>query len=358
MQQNNIQKMNVVFVIHTMYQAYLSMKIVTESQHFKESNIIILDAIINNNLDREQFKTINLNVIKLKIEATFIKQIVNANSNVEEIIKEIGDVHILYIFNDVEPTVALLAKHVKIKSGHIIFVEEGLSAYRVIPEFSLEYLKGVAKKIICGCYGFKYNINFGNSQYIEKLMLTNPKLFIQNHPSNKTEAEYFSNDLSKFFRQHGSLYRFIQTSIKNSIKYPAILYLGQPLSESGITDQTTERKFLIMMRRYCSDNDINLYIKMHPMEKLDKYEGIDCLPSKIPAEVMINILAKDELILISAFSSVNFNFAEHDMLGNLHIYRLLNIKANIPNVPVDTVDNFDLFYLYIRNCLLKKNSLR
>jgi hypothetical protein len=113
-------KKNIVFVVHTIYQAYLSMKIISDLKHNSYNEIIVIDLIFDSDCGsgflEAQCQALSLGLIKISTNSSFMFQLVAARKIVDSIINRIGLVHNLYIFNDVEPVVALFAKFVKKKS--------------------------------------------------------------------------------------------------------------------------------------------------------------------------------------------------------------------------------------------------
>jgi hypothetical protein len=221
----------------------------------------------------------------------------------------------------------------------VYFIVEGLSAYREIPWYQFEYFKGKIKTIVCLFFCLEYNIKFGHSVYIDKLLLTNPALFAKNHPHNKIKTQLFSNDLNVCLSSFKNIdINNINDSLIN-IKYPAVFYVGQPLSEYGIITEICENRVIDEIRNLCYMNNFNFYVKMHPREKLIKYRDHELILTAFPAEIIINHLNKEKIILCSPFSSVNFNFLGHCMLENIHLYKLFNISPTIPNLPINAIQS-------------------
>lgn len=328
-----------VFIINTIYQGLLSSYFINTID--SKDRVVVFDATVGLEFYERQCFPENVVVLKLfddaKVQSGFFSQLVHARKISRYKVSGLGKIDFLYTYNDVSPVEAYIAKEVKSAGGAVYFVEEGLSAYRVIPRFSKEKFNGIVKAILSGALGLSYRINFGHSIYLDVLYLRSPDNFRRLFPFIKTDLRKIDFQLnSKEINKN-----FIDSFISDDhwvfdVKSPIMFYLGQPLSEAGYFSRDFEIKVVKQLQEICQANNVLFCIKTHPSEDASKYDGFDyVIHSKAPVELILNMLEKKRTILISPFSSVNSNLIEEGFFRNSHAYKLFNINIDFkfPGVP-------------------------
>lgn len=330
-----------VFVVLTIYQAFIALKEVAELNRTTCENVTVIDCINNIDLDLVKIApTLNFKLIKYNLRKSFIKQLIFSRRDVEGVLDKLDQVENLYVFNDVEPFVARLSKAVKMTNGVVVFLEEGLSVYRQIKLLSNEGVKGLFKMIASLFFGLHYTIKFANSRYLDQLRLTDPDLFLKNHPKSNIPIVKVDNDLRDLILSISSAEVNEIRDVAARVVYPAFIYIGQPLSELNITSRDDEFDVVNMLRSTCQSLGFNFYVKAHPSETKSKYTSNELIETRLPVEIFTNLLQLDRVVIASAFSSVNYNFSNFELMGNFHLYKLFGFDPGIPNMPIVNINSF------------------
>jgi Alpha-2,8-polysialyltransferase (POLYST) len=115
-----------------------------------------------------------------------------------------------------------------------------------------------------------------------------------------------------------------------------VLFLGQPLSEIGLVEAETEKKYLKKVISIIDDLDMELYIKPHPSENKKKYltlsEKVQLCPEFIPAE-LLPLFMQFHSVLTASSSAGDNMYLNYNLpvfyLHHLTIHRPLDYKEKM-----------------------------
>jgi len=234
----------------------------------------------------------------------------------------------------------------------INFFDEGSIMYLNTEHSWKFFLRQLLKSVILKLYYPKYSLIKRKMYFTNKknglVLAINPNL-IEGSNHNIIELEYDKDMVSKFL----SIVEQKDAQYLNDIfKDRIILFLSQPYYR--IISEKKFNEFLEQVSRVIdNDQSGNLYIKLHPSEKLDVYEkyykkfGFKILDkcSSVPMEALLHLLTPDSVI-VSSNSSLFFNARKFGFKGEI-------ISVGLDLITKQVYYSSDTYYKrYIR--LLKK----
>ena len=215
----------------------------------------------------------------------------------------------IFIFSDNHELTAYFAQYRKSHpETDVVLVEEGTTVYFAPDRIRTSRWKGICRYILGIPNPWGYNI--GWSPQINKLLLSDP---------DKAHPKYLKDRLCVKWPEgpfpESAINDFI--SLMGGIKgIPAaeevdIIYIGTPLSESGIV--TLEEELNLVDSFVTRTDSETTWIKPHPFDTPGKYvfcdgaRTFDKELNNVPAEILFHLL-RPRLVMASYFSSAVLNY--------------------------------------------------
>ena len=177
----------------------------------------------------------------------------------------------VFVFKDSDIFSQVLIEEAKIRSIKVSLIEEGVGIY-IIPKTGLkiEYTHMIKRLFAYP----KNSINaLGINPLVDEVMVSRPSLLpiekIQNKKISRLNYPKISDSMKGFLYNYFSTNSDIVTFKNNN---PIILYLGQPFSEFGLITGKKEKEKLDLIFHFLLKTNINVLIKPHPSESIEKYK--------------------------------------------------------------------------------------
>tara|TARA_R100000935_G_scaffold19518_1_gene37506 strand:+ start:17332 stop:18531 length:1200 start_codon:yes stop_codon:yes gene_type:complete len=225
-------------------------------------------------------------------------------------------------------TAYLLYAAKKFINAKTTMAEEGTTVFFSYKRLKLGIIKSYARKII-GFSNYR-GYSIGWSPYIDTIIVSLPSLVHDDYKQDRTVYSYpngeIPNKVISLFSKLSGLGEYPIDTIAEDI-----VFLGQPFTELGMWDKSTEEKLLD-----CLDNSKvsnRICIKPHPFETAEKYKYLNNISLmdgylfNFPAEAIFFRL-KPKLI-ISVFSSALINYClRYKRMGIFMAFEDLNNEQN------------------------------
>ena len=324
-----------IFSVNTIFHLMIS-KLYIQNNNIKDAVIIcyainpIMPLIIKNDSDFTEKVIINRDqkvISKVHLGLEYKNNIRRVRSFLNKTkYKE------LIVFKDNDYLNQTLIDWTSNKGIKITLIEEGLGLYK-IPNGGIKIKRQPAlKRFLLSYPKYLYEVQ-GINPKVNRIIATRPNALQKEKLSNKEIAQSSFEDLSldkikeiyDYFEQNEGVNDQFKYHDKTKIN---ILYIGQPLSEFKTLLEDEEKESLDnIFNTLIENNNVNVIIKPHPSEKIEKYK--DYLKSKsvqifeaqhIPAELIpskVNI----EFVL-TGYSSACYYIYEWYKIKSYSLYSI------------------------------------
>ncbi|WP_191555847.1 polysialyltransferase family glycosyltransferase [Metabacillus idriensis] len=206
----------------------------------------------------------------------------------------------------------------------ITLVQEGVGIYRY-PERNYKQWLRIKVPVILG-YPWVYSFTQGMHPKVTAIAAAEPDML----PAVKTRLKEVIKIPQQAPPRH-LLYEYSKILPDQTLQIlkehhsTSLLYIGQPLSKLGILKTEEETAFLQTLLLITKKNNLNLLVKPHPYEDLDKYDGfkneLTLLSHSVPAEIIPLYLSLT--CVVTPYSSAADNMSTWFHTPVLYVHDLL-----------------------------------
>lgn len=323
-----------IFYVETNYQFLVSLSIIISEGDQLGGNITLIDAtydrlfFLNKDLLKENF---GISVVCLKRRSYYF-EVFTAFFKANKLYNTLEG-RCLYIFNNRSPIVNKLSS--LYLPENVALIEEGLSLYRrhsKATRFSL--LKSNIKKIVISCLTNTYYTDvIGSTKYARTLYLRYPNSYINENYSDIKKLEPLSV-LNKYSNELTSLFS-CEFDLPKECGDKVAIFFGQPLSELGIVNSSSELENIKRLSDALYAKGINLLIKPHPIDTEGKYDRVSryILPSSVPSEVMLATMQVKVDAIFTYYSTAAINASVSLEIPAYFLLDILDLKSIEITIP-------------------------
>jgi hypothetical protein len=341
-----------LFYFESNYQFLISLSIVIslpdkDELGVKYSNFFIdatCDGIVYKRNDL-LCKNFNLEVYRVESKGFYFNMILAIKKSLKFKFKKENS--FFYFFSNRSPIANKISSYYK--KEQTFLVEEGLSMYRDGRYMTFKSnIKKLIKELLVSTLTFShFSDTFGRTNYANSVMLRYPNLYKSNQKGNPKNVlklpelkvlRPVSEILMELFGNNSSFPDFTSS-------HPKMIFFGQPLSELGLIESEKELVVINEVKTLLLSFGIDLIIKAHPKDKINKYININCpiIDAFIPAEIIsfqdVNVVG-----VLSFYSTAAINTAVDCNVPVLFLYKMLetiDLNINYPDF-VQVVSPYNL----------------
>lgn len=267
----------------------------------------------------------------------FFKEIIFARKSLKKIIYL--DIDYIFIYKDSGYIQSYFLEKLRNYNGcKCILIEEGLSLYtnqkKALTELSsIKRLKQVVRIKLMGLLGAKnVKYGFGYNPLLSMVLCFKPEKFKQKNQDVSVCSLPLSLPSSKVLNNVNNVFFTKKVSSElvedNSFSF---MYIGQPLSELGMVCLDDELKLLESIDNIFGRFNLRLLIKPHPVEKIDKYNGLKNVTIIKEAYMPVELLLPKFKInsVLTPFSSAADNLKHFYEVDVIYLYKLIGLEVSI-----------------------------
>lgn len=265
------------------------------------------------------------------------KEIIFARKSLKEIISL--NIEYIFIYKDSGYIQSYFLEKLRNYNGcKCILIEEGFSLYinqkKALTGFPLiKRLKQVLRIKLMDLLGAKnVTYGFGYHPLLSMVLCFKPEKFKQKNQVVSVSSLPLSLPSSKVLNNLNNVFFSKKVSSElvedNSFSF---MYIGQPLSELGMVSLEDELKLLESIDNIFGRLNLRLLIKPHPVEKIDKYNGLKNVTIIKEAYIPVELLLPKFKInsVLTPFSSAADNLKHFYEVDVMYLYKLIGLEIGI-----------------------------
>ncbi|MFD1173226.1 polysialyltransferase family glycosyltransferase [Oceanobacillus picturae] len=323
-------KGNILFSVNTVFHLMMT-KLYINKNNIRNASIIChavndeLPKIINNDPSFDTKFIIDRNK---KYKTTFNRALAkkSINQNIKRYLKKI-DLTCIIVFKDNDIVNQIILEYAKVQNVKTILIEEGLGIYTEPIRGYKKTPFSKMKQLLMSYPKYSYNTQ-GINPLIGEIKVNSPKLLPDAKKRNKIVSEINFNKVKELDRKN--LFNYFNTrnfGVNNINGESVVLYIGQPFSEFNTLDSIVEKEKISEIFNVLVESNLNILIKPHPSENIDKYKHllnqnsvkiikdnhipVELLPSYYNIELSITIHSSASLYLKKWYGIDSISLADY-----------------------------------------------